>query len=83
MESGLQRIWQDVQSKVKQFVVGSDLSKFSIDSFLHFLDLIHKLITVGQEFVSVSGTVSSLSVASSLEESLVQQCSLYFTTYHR
>ena len=80
LKSGLLRIWQDVQSKVKQFVLGSDLSPFTIDSFLHFLDLIHKLITVGHEFVLVGGSVG---VGSSLlQDSLVTQCSNYFSTYH-
>ena len=40
------RVWQDVQTKVKQYVLASDLSQFTIDSFLHFLDLLHRLIMV-------------------------------------
>ena len=86
LENGLIRIWQDVQSKVKQFVLGSDLSKFSIDSFLHFLDLLHKLITVGQEFLSVGGVHDAKQAkdggSSLLQDSLVTQCSNYFSTYH-
>ena len=84
LEAGLFRIWQDVQSKVKQFVLGSDLSQFSIDSFLHFLDLLHKLITVGREFLSVSETqqVREGEASSLLQDSLVQQCSAYFSAYH-
>ena len=82
LESGLHRIWLDVQTKVKQFVLGSDLSQFSIDSFLHFLDLIHKLITVGREFLSISQEKCSKSGSSVLQDSLVQQCLNYFSTYH-
>ena len=82
LQSGLFRIWQDVQSKVKQFVLGSDLSQFSIDSFLLFLDLIHKLITVGEEFLSVSDSKDLIGGASALQDSLVQQCSNYFSSYH-
>ena len=82
LQSGLFRIWQDVQSKVKQFVLGSDLSQFSIDSFLLFLDLIHKLITVGEEFLSVSDSKDLIGGASGLQDSLVQQCSNYFLAYH-
>ena len=82
LQNGLFRIWQDVQSKVKQLVLGSDLSQFSIDSFLHFLDLIHKLIMVGQEFLLVSGEKDLNGGASALQESLIQQCSNYFSSYH-
>ena len=85
LENGLFRIWQDVQTKVKQFVLGSDLSQFSIDSFLHFLDLLHKLITVGQEFLSVSETKDHVSAGGGstlLQDSLAQQCSNYFSAYH-
>ena len=75
LEAGVARVWQDVQSKVKAYVLASDLSQFSIDSFLHFLDLLHRLIMVGQEF---SGNNSS----ALLQDSLVTQCRAYFSTYH-
>jgi hypothetical protein len=42
----LPRVWQDVQAKVQQYVLGSDLSQFTIENFLHFLDLLHRLIMV-------------------------------------
>jgi len=78
LEAGLGRIWQDVQSKVKQFVLGSDLSQFSIESFLHFLDLLHRLIMVGQELTQEQ--ISSSSAL--LQDSLVHQCLNYFSSYH-
>ena len=85
LEAGLDRIWQDVQCKVKQLVLGSDLSQFSIESFLQFLDLLHRLITVGQEFIS-SGGGRRLgrpdSSSALLQDSLVQQCLAYFSAYH-
>jgi len=85
LEAGLGRIWQDVQSKVKQFVLGSDLSQFSIESFLHFLDLLHRLIMVGQELTSSSSLGGQDQISSSsalLQDSLVQQCLSYFSSYH-
>jgi hypothetical protein len=39
-------VWQDVQTKVQQYVLASDLSQFTIENFLHFLDLLHRLIMV-------------------------------------
>jgi len=85
LEAGLGRIWQDVQSKVKQFVLGSDLSQFSIESFLHFLDLLHRLIMVGQELTSsntLGGHEQSTTSSALLQDSLVQQCLNYFSSYH-
>jgi len=85
LEAGLGRIWQDVQSKVKQFVLGSDLSQFSIESFLHFLDLLHRLIMVGQELTnssSLGGQDLNTTNSALLQDSLVQQCLNYFSSYH-
>jgi len=79
LEAGLGRIWQDVQSKVKQFVLGSDLSQFSIESFLHFLDLLHRLIMVGQELIGQEQISNSSAL---LQDSLVHQCLNYFSSYH-
>ena len=74
-EAGVARVWQDIQTKVKQYVMASNLSQFSIDDFLHFLDLLHRLIMVGQEF---SGTSSS----ALLQDSLVTQGTAYSSAYH-
>jgi len=74
LESGLVRIWQDVQTKVRVLVQASNLSEFSIDSFICFLDIIHRLIRVGKEF---SGSDSE-----TLQESLQKQCLSYFQAYH-
>ena len=68
------RIWQDVQTKVRVLVQASNLSEFSIDLFICFLDNIHRLILVGREF---SGSHSE-----TLQESLQKQCLSYFQAYH-
>ena len=74
LESGLIRIWQDVQTKVRVLVQASNLSEFSIDLFICFLDVINRLILVGKEF---SGSDSE-----TLQESLQKQCLSYFQAYH-
>lgn len=74
LESGLMRIWQDVQTKVKVYILGSDLSQFSIDSFLQVLDVIHRLMEVGQEFCGGN--------SEGLKESLRQHSLAYFQSYH-
>jgi hypothetical protein len=70
LESGLGRIWQDVQTKVRVLVLSSNLAELDIDLFIQFLDIIHTLILVGKEF---SGVTSE-----TLEESLEKQCLAYF-----
>jgi hypothetical protein len=70
LESGLGRIWQDVQTKVRVLVLSSNLAELDIDLFIRFLDIIHTLILVGKEF---SGVTSE-----TLEESLEKQCLAYF-----
>ena len=42
LETGRMRIWQDVQTKTRVFVLANDLSGFTIDNFLEFMDVIHK-----------------------------------------
>jgi hypothetical protein len=73
LESGLGRIWQDVQTKVRVLVLSSNLAELDIDLFIQFLDIIHTLILVGKEF---SGVTSE-----TLEESLEKQCLAYFQVW--
>ncbi|XP_071803209.1 syndetin-like isoform X1 [Asterias amurensis] len=75
LEHGLARIWQDVQQKVKTFLLGTDLSNFKYDDFIHVLDLVNRLIRVGEEFCG--------SKSESLHDSLRQQSLNYFKNYHR
>jgi hypothetical protein len=42
LKHGLNRIWQDVQQRVKPYLVGTDLSLFHIDNFIRVLDLIDR-----------------------------------------
>ncbi len=42
LESGRSRVWQDVQTKTRVFVLANDLSGLGIDTFLEFMDVIHK-----------------------------------------
>ncbi|XP_022109307.1 syndetin-like [Acanthaster planci] len=72
---GLTRIWQDVQQKVKIFLLGTDLSNFKYDDFIHVLDLVNRLIRVGEEFCG--------SKSESLHDSVRQQSLNYFKNYHR
>lgn len=75
LKHGLNRIWQDVQQRVKPYLVGTDLSLFHIDNFIRVLDLIDRLMTIGEE---LSGLKSK-----DLQESIRVQSVNYFKTYHR
>ncbi|KAK3102020.1 hypothetical protein FSP39_008187 [Pinctada imbricata] len=75
LEHGLTRIWQDVQSKVKVYVLGTDLSSFKLEEFIRVLDLINRMIVIGEEFCG--------SKSEGLQDSLKQQSLNYFKNHHR
>ncbi|XP_048779720.2 syndetin-like isoform X2 [Ostrea edulis] len=75
LEHGLSRIWQDVQSKVKMFVLGTDLSGFKLEEFIRVLDLVNRMIEIGEEFCR--------SKSEGLQDSLKQQSLNYFKNHHR
>uniref|UniRef100_A0A8D0WSU2 VPS50 subunit of EARP/GARPII complex n=1 Tax=Sus scrofa TaxID=9823 RepID=A0A8D0WSU2_PIG len=67
LEHGLTRIWQDVQLKVKTYLLGTDLSIFKYDDFIFVLDIISRLMQVGEEFCGSKSEV--------LQDSIEQYCS--------
>uniref|UniRef100_A0A4W4H0M1 VPS50 EARP/GARPII complex subunit n=1 Tax=Electrophorus electricus TaxID=8005 RepID=A0A4W4H0M1_ELEEL len=75
LEHGLSRIWQDVQLKVKAYLLGTDMSNFKYDDFIVVLDVVSRLMQVGEEFCSSKSEV--------LQESIKRQSVNYFKTYHR
>lgn len=75
LEHGLVRIWQDVQHKVKTYLLASDLSGFKFNEFIHVLDLVNRLIRIGEEFCG--------SKSEELQESIRRQSINYFRNYHR
>ncbi|BFZ05032.1 hypothetical protein BsWGS_08071 [Bradybaena similaris] len=75
LEYGRGRIWQDVQQKVKMFVLATDLSGFKLDDFIHVLDIINRMIEIGEEFCG--------SKSEALQDSLKQQSLNYFKTHHQ
>uniref|UniRef100_A0A673HB07 Syndetin-like n=1 Tax=Sinocyclocheilus rhinocerous TaxID=307959 RepID=A0A673HB07_9TELE len=75
LEHGLTRIWQDVQLKVKVYLLGTDVSNFKYDDFIVVLDVISRLMQVGEEFCGSKSEV--------LQESIKRQSVNYFKNYHR
>lgn len=75
LEHGLTRIWQDVQLKVKTYLLGTDLSIFKYDDFIFVLDIVSRLMQVGEEFCGSKSEV--------LQESIRKQSINYFKNHHR
>ncbi|GAB1605109.1 syndetin-like isoform X2 [Argonauta hians] len=75
LQHGMLRMWQDVQQKVKTFILGTDLSFFKFEEFILVLDLVNRLIEIGEEFCG--------SQSESLQDVLRQQSLNYFRNHHR
>ena len=75
LRNGRVRLWQDVQNKTRTFLLSSNLWHFSIDEFLHVLDIVDRLMDVGQQFCGSSSEI--------LQESVRQQSISYFRSFHR
>ncbi|XP_052286176.1 syndetin-like isoform X2 [Dreissena polymorpha] len=75
LEHGLVRIWQDVQQKVRTYILGINLSAFKLEEFIHFLDIVNRMIDIGEYFCD--------SKSEGLQDSLKQQSLNYFKNHHR
>ncbi|XP_031566777.1 syndetin-like [Actinia tenebrosa] len=75
LDHGLNRIWKEVQERIKTHLLGTDLSYFKYDDFIFVLDLVNRLISVGEEFCG--------SKSEDLNESIRKQSVKYFKNYHR
>lgn len=75
LEHGLGRIWQDIQQRVKTYLLATDLANFKFDDFIRVLDVVKRLMEIGEEFCG--------SKSEELQESLRRQSVNYFKNYHR
>ncbi|CAG0914202.1 unnamed protein product [Notodromas monacha] len=85
LSRGPTRVWQEVQNKVSSLVAVSQLASFKFDEFLEVLDVIHRLMEIGDELCDVAVEDSENHRAPQhhmLQESLRQQSSLYLKNYH-
>ena len=74
LSNGFQRIWQDVQTKVKVLLTANPVQGINIEDFLKIIDATHLLIEIGRKFCG--------SDSQSLHNSLKEQCLAYFNSYH-
>jgi len=42
LQNGSSRIWQDIQTKVKIFLLACDFTGFKVDDFMQVLSIVHK-----------------------------------------
>ena len=42
LEYGRVRVWQDIQQKVRAYVLASDLSGLKLDEFIYVLDIVNR-----------------------------------------
>ncbi|XP_077554046.1 vacuolar protein sorting 50 [Haemaphysalis longicornis] len=75
LAEGLQRIWQDIQKKVTCLLLASHIAGFKFNQFIQVLDVVRRLMDIGQDFCS--------SQSEELQQSLRQQSFNYFKDYHR
>lgn len=75
LDHGLIRIYQDVQQKVRTYILSISLSPFKLEQFIQFLDIVNRMIEIGEDFCG--------SKSESLQDSLKQQSLNYFENHHR
>lgn len=70
----LVKIWDDVQRKVSSLLLNAELAGYKFDQFVIVLNIVNRLIQVGEEFCS--------SKSEDLLESIRKQSANYFKNYH-
>ncbi|XP_052801392.1 syndetin-like [Mya arenaria] len=75
LEHGRVRIWQDVQQKVRTYILAVSLSEYKLEEFIQFLDIVNRMIDIGEYFCE--------SKSEGLQDSLKQQSLNYFKNHHR
>ncbi|CAL8147667.1 unnamed protein product [Orchesella dallaii] len=74
LQNGSSHIWQDIQTKIKTFLLAFDFTGFKVDEFMQILSVIHSLKEVGFEFCE--------SESDSLQDCIRQASLRYFLRYH-
>eukprot|EP00731_Ephydatia_muelleri_P034617 Em0068g12a len=75
LELGLQRVWSDVQQKIRPCLLGVEISRFKYDDFIRILAIVRRIIAIGLEFCGEG--------SEPLQDCMRQQSLQYFKTYHR
>ncbi|XP_034949710.1 syndetin [Chelonus insularis] len=74
LETGMARIWHDVEIKVSMLLISADITTYKFEHFVQILGTINRLTEVGKELCD--------SKSENLQKSMKEQCSRYFFHYH-
>ncbi|CAF1193168.1 unnamed protein product, partial [Didymodactylos carnosus] len=74
LETGSIRLWNEIQQKIKIFIIEADITNFQFDIFIHILKIINRLIEIGEQFCHSDSII--------LKEALRKQSVNYFCSYH-
>ncbi|KAK9506582.1 hypothetical protein O3M35_008485 [Rhynocoris fuscipes] len=74
LNSGLTRLWHDVQTRVSSLVLAANLANYKFDDFLQVLSILHRLSEIGEELCG--------SDSAEVTNSVRTQSSNYFSRYH-
>uniref|UniRef100_A0A0A9XFR7 Coiled-coil domain-containing protein 132 n=1 Tax=Lygus hesperus TaxID=30085 RepID=A0A0A9XFR7_LYGHE len=74
LNSGLAKLWQDVQTKVSSLVLAANLSNYKIDDFLEVLSILHRFSQIGEELCD--------SESKEVADSVRTQSICYFNKFH-
>lgn len=86
LKHGRARVWNDVQLRVKNYFISTNLNSFKYDQFIVILDLVKRFIRGGVDFVTYGNSASSKGgrvVGGQLQEALNSQTLAYFTHHHK
>ncbi|CAF0818466.1 unnamed protein product, partial [Didymodactylos carnosus] len=74
LENGSVRLWNEIQQKIKIFLIEADITNFKFEQFIHILKVINRLMEIGEQFCRSDSTI--------LTDALRRQSVNYFRSYH-
>ncbi|KAG8037266.1 hypothetical protein G9C98_005476 [Cotesia typhae] len=74
LETGIVKIWHDVEIKISTYLMSTNVTYFKFEQFVRILSIINRLMEVSEEFCGKKLEI--------LQQSMKDQCLLYFAQYH-
>lgn len=82
---GKQRVWMDVQSKVKVLLISADMANLEYEQFLKIIDVTNILVKIGEKLCGKSsdGDVNNIQFSTDLQNPIYDLSMQYFRAYHK
>ncbi|CAF4550005.1 unnamed protein product [Rotaria sp. Silwood1] len=74
LESGSSRLWNEIQQKMKTFLLENNMTHFKFEAFIQVLKVINRLMEIGEQFCQSDSSI--------LQEAMRRQSVVYFRSYH-